>query len=429
VSRTIADLIQDRFGLPTEAGRDRAAEGPLALLLSHRTQRRYKPDAVPDDVLEMALAAALSAPSKSDLQQVGIVVVRDRARQTTIGGWIPDMPWIAQAPLFLVFCGDHRRMRRVSELRGRPFPNDTLDMFMNAAVDAGLVLQAFITAAEALGLGCCPISVVRNHVEKLAALLELPPGVFPVAGLCVGYPLQPGWISLRLPPAITVHTDRYDDRDLPAQLEAYDRRREARHATRRRASATWSGSGTPSPTAGRRTRPASTRHRSGTTSARSSAGTGSGSPDLPGGPPPARRRAGGYGPGSKHAPRRPSSQMHSSGRPSGAAATTTVPLHPGRRVSCTVTTTATIAITSRTPVTKTRRSRRWLRLIPASRFQCARRSTRHMAVNSTRANAPASAAMTTKMMTFSATGIGWRRARYRGTAAVRTAALDHPAAL
>jgi len=231
VRRTIADLIQERFGLPTEAGRDRAAEGPLALLLSHRTQRRYKPDRVPDDVLEMALAAALSAPSKSDLQQVGIVVVRDRAKQTTIGGWIPDMPWIAQAPLFMVFCGDHRRMRRVSELRGRPFPNDTLDMFMNAAVDAGLVLQAFITAAEALGLGCCPISVVRNHVEKLAALLELPAGVFPVAGLCAGYPLQPGWISLRLPPAITVHTDRYDDRDLPAQLEDYDRRREARHAT------------------------------------------------------------------------------------------------------------------------------------------------------------------------------------------------------
>jgi FMN reductase [NAD(P)H] len=179
----------------------------------------------------MALAAALSAPSKSDLQQVGIVVVRDRRKQSTIGGWIPEMPWIAQAPRFMVFCGDHRRMCRVGELRGRPFPNDTLDMFMNAAVDTGLALQAFITAAEALGLGCCPISVVRNHVEKLAALLELPPGVFPVAGLCVGYPLQAGFISLRLPPAITVHTDRYDDRELPAQLAAYDQRREARHAT------------------------------------------------------------------------------------------------------------------------------------------------------------------------------------------------------
>jgi nitroreductase/FMN reductase [NAD(P)H] len=231
VSRTIAELIEDRFGLPTVAGRALPAEGPLALLLSHRTQRRYRPDPVPDDVLEIALAAALSAPSKSDLQQVGIVLVKDRGKQATIAGWLPDMPWIAQAPRFMVFCGDNRRIRRVSELRGRPFPNDTLDMFMNAAVDTGLVLQAFITAAEALGLGCCPISVVRNHVEKLAALLELPPGVFPVAGLCVGYPVQPGWISLRLPPAITVHTDRYDDRDLPAQLAAYDARREARRAT------------------------------------------------------------------------------------------------------------------------------------------------------------------------------------------------------
>jgi nitroreductase/FMN reductase [NAD(P)H] len=143
------------------------------------------------------------------------------------------MPWIATAPLFMVFCGDHRRLKRIFELRQRPFPNDTLDMFMNAAVDTGLALQNFIIAAEALGLGCCPISVVRNHVEKLAALLELPPGVFPVAGLCAGYPSQPGWVSMRLPPSVTVHTDRYDDGDLPARLENYDRRREARHATPR----------------------------------------------------------------------------------------------------------------------------------------------------------------------------------------------------
>jgi nitroreductase/FMN reductase [NAD(P)H] len=234
MAKSIADLIEDRFGVPTAVGADLPAEGTVAQMLAHRTHRRYKADPVPDDVLEMVLAAALSAPSKSDLQQVAVIVVRDRDRQATIGGWIPDMPWIATAPRFLVFCGDQRRLRRVSgELRHRPFPNDTLDMFMNAAVDAGLVLQSFVTAAEAMGLGCCPISVVRNHVEKLSDLLELPPGVFPVAGLTIGYPSQTGWISMRLPPAVTVHTDRYDDRDLPGQLEGYDRRREARHATPR----------------------------------------------------------------------------------------------------------------------------------------------------------------------------------------------------
>jgi nitroreductase/FMN reductase [NAD(P)H] len=229
--KTIADLIEDRFGLPTTAGRSRPADGTIAELLTHRTHRRYRPDPVPDEVLEIVLAAALSSPAKSDLQQVAVIVLRDRDKQATIGGWIPDMPFIAGAPLFLVFCGDNRRLRRAFEMRGRPFINDTLDMFMNAAVDTALVLQGFITAAEALGLGCCPISVVRDHVEKLSAMLELPAGVFPVCGLCVGYPSTPGWISMRLPPAITVHTDRYDDSDLPERLADYDRRREGRFPT------------------------------------------------------------------------------------------------------------------------------------------------------------------------------------------------------
>src|SRR4030095_1313401 len=104
---------------------------------------------------------------------------------------------------------------------------------MTAAAAPGVPLQGFITAVEALGLGCCPISVVRNHVEKLSERLGLAPGVFPVAGLCVGDPTQGGWISMRLPPSLTVHTDRYDDGDFETEIDAYDRRREARHATPR----------------------------------------------------------------------------------------------------------------------------------------------------------------------------------------------------
>src|SRR5437867_7106635 len=89
MNKTVADLIQERFGLPSRVGHDMPAEGTVAQILSHRTHRRYKPDPVPDDVLEIVLAAALSAPSKSDLQQVAIVLVKDRAKQATIGGWIP----------------------------------------------------------------------------------------------------------------------------------------------------------------------------------------------------------------------------------------------------------------------------------------------------------------------------------------------------
>ena len=103
----------------------------------------------------------------------------------------------------------------------------------NAAVDAALALQTCILAAETLGLGTCPISVLRNRIEAVGEILALPDKVFPVAGLCLGYPAQQGFISMRLPPDVTVHRDRYDDGAVRA-VDAYDRRRDARHSLKDR---------------------------------------------------------------------------------------------------------------------------------------------------------------------------------------------------
>ena len=236
---TLAQLIEQRFGLPSSAGAQMHAKfeyGTAALdtvagLLGHRSMRRFKPQPVAQETLDIALAAALSAPAKSDLQQASVIVVKEPTLRSAINALVPSMPWIANAPGFLVFCGDNRRMRRIAELRGKPFPNDTLDMFMNASVDAGMVMQAFITAAEALGLGCCPVSLLRNQVEQASTLLRLPQGVFPVAGLCVGHPNDAGRVSMRLPPSITVHQDHYDASDFDEELAAYDARRAAREPT------------------------------------------------------------------------------------------------------------------------------------------------------------------------------------------------------
>ena len=86
--------------------------------------------------------------------------------------------------------------------------------------------MAFITAAESLGLGCCPVIAVRNHIEPVSALLKLPSGVYPFAGLCFGYPTQPGQISIRLPQEIVVHRNHYNDSQLLEHLQNYD---QARH--------------------------------------------------------------------------------------------------------------------------------------------------------------------------------------------------------
>jgi nitroreductase len=225
MSETLADLIGRRFGVQTETGRSSPATGTIAQLLSHRVCRSFLDRPIEDETLKILLASALSAPSKSDLQQATIVVVRDKELRKQVEALVPSMPWMSEAAALLVFCGDHSRIRRIAELRGKPFPNDTLDMFMNAAVDAGLVMQGFIAAAESIGIGCCPISVLRDEVEKLSAILGLPAAVFPVAGLCVGYPAREGRLSMRLPTEVTVHFDRYDASSFERDLAAYDARR------------------------------------------------------------------------------------------------------------------------------------------------------------------------------------------------------------
>ena len=93
-----------------------------------------------------------------------------------------------------------------------------------------MVLQIFILAAETAGLGCCPISVLRNHADAVADILVLPAKVFPVAGLCVGYPAAAGHVSMRLPLEASVHIDHYDDQRLAEAVDAYDRRRDARYS-------------------------------------------------------------------------------------------------------------------------------------------------------------------------------------------------------
>ena len=138
------------------------------------------------------------------------------------------MDWIATAPVFLVWCGDMRRGQRLCDMHGMPHANNNLDTFLNTAVDCSLAMGQFMAAAEAVGLGTCPISYVRSHIERVSPLLGLPSGVYPVAGLSVGWPVFRRPVSMRLPPSVVVHRERYDDSAMESEVRAYDERRRAR---------------------------------------------------------------------------------------------------------------------------------------------------------------------------------------------------------
>ena len=142
-----AEAIDRRFGDGGPAG----GEGDndfIRRVLARKTVRRYT-DVVPDQgLLDLLVAAALSASAKSDFQQASILRVDDPAKRAAIGKLFPAMPWIGASPVFFVFLGDARRLQRIGELRGKPVRNGTLEGFFNASVDAALAMQTMILCAE-----------------------------------------------------------------------------------------------------------------------------------------------------------------------------------------------------------------------------------------------------------------------------------------
>ena len=218
-------VLKARFGSAPALKEAPKGVDVLADMADRRVMRRYTDEPIDPALLDTLCAVALSAPSKSDLQQADIVIAGkdERARLEAL---LPDNPWVTAAPALLVFCGNNRRHRLLFEWRQRPFVNDYLDPFFNAAVDSGIVLATFVAAADRVGLGTCPISAIRNHAQQVSDILGLPDHVFPVAGLGVGWPSFAGVMSPRLGLDVSVHHGRYDETGLKDKIAAYDKRRE-----------------------------------------------------------------------------------------------------------------------------------------------------------------------------------------------------------
>ena len=227
LAQSIQAALSERFGEQLDVDSALPGLDELARIATRRVHRRYQTREVEAGLLRLLCACALSAPSKSDLQQGDILIIREKAQQRAIAALLPEMPWLSDAPVFLVFLANGRRLPKIAQMRGKPFPNDHLDLFFNATVDAAIVLATFLRAAEAVGLGCCPISMIRDHARVIGDMLALPDKVVPIAGMCVGWPAEPSGITARLPLGLTVHEERFDEGDLAAQIESYDRRRAA----------------------------------------------------------------------------------------------------------------------------------------------------------------------------------------------------------
>ena len=197
----------------------------IATLLGHRSVRAYKSDPLPVGTLERLIVAAQSASTSSNLQAWSVVAVEDPVKKEVLYEVSGGQRHIRQAPMVLVWLADLHRLEVAAAYRNSDHEAlSYIEMFLVAAIDAALAAQNFAIAAESLGLGTVYLGSLRNKPIVVADLLQLPPNVMPVFGMCIGYPDQarPAAIRPRLEQAAVLHHETYNrEAQLPA-IRRYD---------------------------------------------------------------------------------------------------------------------------------------------------------------------------------------------------------------
>lgn len=194
----------------------------LKTLYNHRSYRKYAQQPVEPEKLQQMIQAAQAAPSWVNGQQVTIIAVTNEERKKQLSVLSGNQKHVADAPVFLVFCLDFYRAKLASELEGQPFEAARdVDALLVGATDVGIALANSTAAAESLGLGIIPIGGIRRNTAGVIALLQLPEYVFPVAGLCVGYPAEELPKKPRLPMEAVYHEEQYNP-DLKGYIEKYN---------------------------------------------------------------------------------------------------------------------------------------------------------------------------------------------------------------
>ncbi len=185
--------VVDTCGYPVETTGNAVLD-----ILEHRSSTRAfarddndRPVAVTDEQRAAILHAASRAPSAGAMMMYSIVSIRERATLDRLADLCDHQPFIAGAPLVLVFLADCRRWLNAYHAAGitdarKPGAGD----LMLAVADTCIAAQNAVVAAESLGIGSCYIGDVLENAEAMRDALHLPQYVVPACMLVFGRPTE-----------------------------------------------------------------------------------------------------------------------------------------------------------------------------------------------------------------------------------------------
>ena len=194
----------------------------INLIKSHRSIRKFKPDPIAPELLQSILEAGQSAATSSYVQAYTLIRVTDGGKRQKLVELAGNQPYVATCAEFFVCCADLHRNTELCQNQGSNPVSGFIEHMIIATVDVSLVAQNIVIAAESAGLGICYIGGIRNQPEQVCALLSLPENVYPVFGLCLGYPAQNPETKPRLPLTAWVQENTYAPLSDKGLLNKYD---------------------------------------------------------------------------------------------------------------------------------------------------------------------------------------------------------------
>lgn len=194
----------------------------IELLMSHSSCRSFLDKPVPDDVTDAIIKCAQHAPTSSYLQAYTVIKVEDREKRKALAEFAGGQEWVEKAGLALLFCADLHRLDVMLDLKDKNVLHNE-ELYTVAVTDAALASSRALVAAQALGLGGVFVGGVRNEIEKMAQLFNLPELVFPMYVVCMGYPAEVPPQRPRMDKSLISAVDSYPEITGPAQLRDYEK--------------------------------------------------------------------------------------------------------------------------------------------------------------------------------------------------------------
>ncbi len=166
-------------------------------MLNRKSIREYTKEMPSDEVIATIVRAGQQAPFA--YQTCSVLLSRNRVQN----------PF--KAPLLFYILVDSHRFELIMAKRNWKMAQNDLSLLLFGIQDAALMAENMVIAAESLGLGSCFLGGVPYQAEAIIKKRKLPPRVFPLVGLAMGYPAENPPPRPRYPLEFTLFEDEYPE--------------------------------------------------------------------------------------------------------------------------------------------------------------------------------------------------------------------------